>query len=199
MVNFSPPMNIWCVGRNYRDHALELNNPVPTRPLIFLKAGSCATVSQKIYLPTWSKEIHHECEIAVQLDHRGDPKSLGLALDLTARDAQSEAKKKGEPWTLAKSFTGACPLTPMVPFDSYEAFANLGLEFKINGKLVQQGSAQQMIFNLQTLVQHIKNLFPVQENDLLLTGTPAGVGPLFVGQKLEAHLSCGLSWNWEVA
>ena len=101
-------MTLWCIGRNYRDHAKELNNPVPAKPLIFIKPEGAVTLSSKIQLPMESGEIHYECELAVKLGAELKPSSLALALDLTARTVQDELKKKGEPWALAKGFIGSC-------------------------------------------------------------------------------------------
>ena len=195
----SKPLNIWCVGRNYRDHAKELNNPVPSSPLIFLKAGSCWSNTTEIHLPRWSNDIHHECEIAIKINDLGQPTHVGLALDLTARDAQAEAKKKGEPWTRAKSFTGSCPVSPMIPWDRVENFADLELELKINDKTVQHGFAKDMIFDLETLISSIKSTYPICDGDLILTGTPAGVGPLKSGDRLEGRLSHFLQMSWFIA
>lgn len=192
------PQNIWCVGRNYRDHAKELNNPIPTTPLIFLKAGSCAIHSQEILLPKWSQDIHHECEIAIRLSATGSPTHLGLALDLTARDAQNEAKKKGEPWTKAKSFIGACPLSEFIPWSDVKNFSDLEFEFTVNGKIAQHGFAKDMIFNPEVLIATLKSTYPISEGDLLLTGTPAGVGPLKSGDQLSAQLKGFITATWSV-
>ena len=152
--------NIWCVGRNYKAHALELNNPIPEKPLIFLKAGSCISTSHNIELPAWTDDIHHECELAVRVNARGEPTQMGLALDLTARATQAELKKKGEPWTLAKSFRGACPLSALVPFQSFEHFNGLQFQLIKNGQLAQKGSPKDMLFPLKTLLAHINLHYP---------------------------------------
>jgi acylpyruvate hydrolase len=184
-----PIMNIWCVGRNYVAHAAELKNPVPESPLIFLKAGSCASFSPKINLPQWTKDIHYECELAVQLDRHGEPKLLGLALDLTARSVQSALKDSRSPWTLAKSFTGACPLSAFVPFQTVEYFNSLNFRFYKNAALLQTGNPQHMLFSLPVLLEYIRSHFPVNEGDLVLTGTPSGVGPLSSGDRLRAEIT----------
>lgn len=191
-------MNIWCIGRNYVDHAKELNNPLPEKPLIFLKAGSCLTRQREIELPTDLGEIHHECELALELNAQGEPIKVGLALDLTARTLQAEAKKKGEPWTLAKSFKGACPVSDLMDFKDQKFFESLSFQFSVNGKNVQKGRPQDFIFPLPVLLKTLKAHFPIEVGDLLLTGTPAGVGPIRKGDLLEAEILGHLSVTWNV-
>ncbi len=190
--------NIWCVGRNYKAHALELNNPLPDRPLIFLKAGSTAVLTTSFALPEGLGEIHHECEIAVRVNGQGEPTHLGLALDLTARDEQTRLKKKGEPWTLAKSFKQACPLSPFVPFQNFLHFQGLEFQLHKNGQLVQRGFARDMIFSLQELLSYISRHFPLSDGDIILTGTPEGVGPVKNGDQLHAEIIGLLSVTWAV-
>lgn len=161
---------------------------LPTTPVIFLKSGSSISSGSVIHLPAWSKEIHHELEIAFWLNEDLEFSHFTLALDLTARDAQSEAKKNGLPWTLAKSFIDSCPLGPWLEVSSVPNLKSLELELKINGETKQLGSAADMIFSPETLLKYIKMHFPVAPHDVLLTGTPSGVGPLKSGDKLEAIL-----------
>lgn len=178
-------MNVWCVGRNYAEHAKELGNDVPAEPLIFLKAGSCVTTGSTIALPAWSEDVHHELEIALQFDSKLNFSAAALALDLTERAAQNRLKAKGQPWTLAKSFRGACPLTASV---SVGDVSSLRLWLKVNGELRQDGRATQMIFSPAVLREFVLERFPVEAGDWLLTGTPSGVGPLKRGDRLEAAL-----------
>lgn len=180
--------NIWAVGRNYADHAKELGNAVPEKPLIFLKAGSCAVFGESFSIPAWCKDVHHEIELALQLDENLKAKSFGLALDLTERSIQNELKSKGQPWTLAKSFSQSCPLSDFIEVSDLKDLASLEISLKINNELKQIGNTKQMIFDLPTLVDHVKAHFPVCPNDVILTGTPAGVGPLKPGDKLVAEL-----------
>lgn len=194
--------NIWCVGRNYANHAAEMKAEVPTTPMIFLKAGTSVETSSKIKLPVWSNDVHHELEMAYWIDENLNLTHLTLALDLTARDAQSEAKAKGAPWTRAKSFTGACPLGSWVSLNDAGLFTELQFELKRNGRVVQSGAAQDMIFKPEALLEFVKQHFPVAPSDILLTGTPAGVGPLESGDSLEATLQSGprkiLTCHWDV-
>lgn len=180
--------NIWAVGRNYAEHAKELGNDVPSEPLIFLKAGSCAVFTPQIPWPSWTKELHHEIELALEFGQDLQFSRAALALDLTDRAAQNRLKAKGQPWTLAKSFLGACPLSATLPWAQIATEKELGLSLKVNGELRQEGLISQMIFPPEVLRQYVLKHFPVVPGDFLLTGTPAGVGPLHPGDQLEAQL-----------
>lgn len=189
-------MTLWCIGRNYQDHAKELNNPIPSKPLIFTKPEGAVTKTQHIQLPKNLGPIHHECELAVQLGENLEPKKLALALDLTARSVQDELKKKGEPWTLAKGFTGSCPMGADINFPP--DFTNLQFEFYKNSQLAQKGRVTDMIFSLPTLITYLQQNFPLQPGDWILTGTPAGVGPLQSGDTLKAQIPGKLEASWIV-
>lgn len=192
--------NIWAVGRNYADHAKELGNEVPTEPMLFLKAGSSATLASKdIHLPTWATEIHHEVELALQFDENLQIDEACIALDLTERNKQNQLKAKGHPWTLAKSFTGACPLSAFFPVSDLEELKNLEIILKINGDLRQNGNTAQMIFGYERLIEFVRQHFPVVPGDLLLTGTPAGVGPIRRGDVLEAEIVGKMKHRWTVS
>lgn len=191
--------NIWCVGRNYADHAKELGNEIPTEPLLFLKAGSTATLSAKeLHLPYWIEEVHHEIELALQFDDNLQISAACIALDLTDRAKQNALKAKGQPWTLAKSFKESCPLSPFFPVDDLEDLKKLDISLKIQGEIRQQGNTEQFIFPLERLLDFARQHFPVMPGDLLLTGTPAGVGPLRKGDVLEAEIKGKMKHTWTV-
>ncbi len=191
--------NIWAVGRNYAEHAQELGNEVPSSPLIFLKAGSSSTLAQSgVHLPDWGKEFHHEVELALQFDRDLKISHACIALDLTEREKQNQLKTKGQPWTLAKSFKEACPLSPFFPVGRLSELANLGLLLRINGQVKQNGNTEQMIFKMPTLVEFVLQYFPVVPGDLLLTGTPSGVGPVKKGDTLEAEIVGKIKHSWTV-
>lgn len=185
--------SIWAVGRNYADHAKELNNPVPKEPMIFLKAGAAATQGENIQWPKmFDGDIHHEVELALRFGQNLEFDAMMLALDLTARDLQSKLKSAGHPWTLAKSFRGSCPMSPPIPLPvspwTNTEFRDARLELKVNNELRQSAKLSDMIFAPQTLAAWVKERFPVSEGDVLLTGTPAGVGALKSGDHLEGQL-----------
>lgn len=191
--------NIWCVGRNYADHAKELGNEVPSKPLIFLKAGSSATVNSNIIeIPYWAEEVHHEVELALKLSSHLHVIEGALALDLTERKVQAEAKKAGLPWTLAKSFDGACPISSFFMMKKLDDFKDRSIKLWVNDELKQEGRTSQMIFGFEQLVDHIKTYFPVCQGDLILTGTPAGVGPLRDGDIVRAEFEGEMTHTWKV-
>ncbi|NUN06842.1 MAG: fumarylacetoacetate hydrolase family protein [Bdellovibrio sp.] len=191
--------NIWAVGRNYADHAKELGNSVPTQPMIFLKAGSCASLAaSEIKLPEWSKDVHHEIELALRFDQNLQISDAAVAIDVTERAFQAELKAKGHPWTLAKSFKDSCPLSAFFPVKNLEELKNLNLVLKVNDEVRQNGNTAQMIFSLQTLVDFVLTHFPVTPGDVLLTGTPAGVGAMKSGDILEAEIAGKVRHMWKV-
>lgn len=189
--------NIWGVGRNFKDHAQEMKASVPTAPMIFLKSGASVNPHpDRVLLPSWTQEVHHEVELAVQIASDGRPLRGTLALDLTERHYQSEAKKNGHPWTLAKSFTGATVLAPWLPWD--KAFLTSDIELRINQETRQKGHLSDLIFSLEQITSFLLKHFPVCEGDVILLGTPAGVGPLKRGDRLEANLGSHLQHRWIV-
>lgn len=189
--------NIWAVGRNYADHAKELGNDVPTEPMIFLKAGSTASLAaRELHIPEWMPEVHHEVELALQFDENLQIDEACIALDLTDRAKQNSLKAQGHPWTLAKSFKGATPLSPFFAVEDLEELKNLEIILKINGELRQKGNSRQMIFSLERLTEFVRHHFPVEPGDLLLTGTPAGVGPIRRGDILEAEIVGKMKHVW---
>ncbi len=191
--------NIWAVGRNYSEHAKELGNDIPAEPMIFLKAGSCATLAEKeIRLPEWTEDIHHELELALKFDPQLQVSEACLALDLTARSVQNMLKAKGHPWTLAKSFQGACPITSFFPIENVQSLETIEFSLKVNGQIRQKASTSQMIFGLEKLIHFVKKHFPVVPGDLLLTGTPAGVAALHRGDLVEAELHGKIKHTWTV-
>ena len=194
-----PLGKVVCVGRNYAEHAKELNNPIPSEPILFIKpATSVQPFSNPVQWPQGRGGCHHEVEIAVLIGDTlkdVDPESavkgiagFGLALDLTLRDLQSKLKDKGHPWEIAKSFDGACPLSSFVRPDRVRDLANLQVRLTINGAVRQDGNSSQMLTPISQLISFISRHFTLEKGDVVLTGTPAGVGPLQPGDKLQAEL-----------
>ncbi len=195
-----PLGKVVCIGRNYAEHAKELNNPVPTEPLLFIKPGSCVVgLDGGFSIPDDRGSVHYEAEIAVLI---GKPLSrtpneeevldaisgFAPALDLTLRDVQSRLKDKGHPWEIAKSFDGACVLAPFVPGDTVADLTAIGIRLTINGEVRQDGSSAEMIFPIVPVIQEMAGHFNLQPGDVILTGTPAGVGPLNKGDELVLDL-----------
>lgn len=200
-----------CVGRNYADHARELNNPIPSEPLLFLKpATSVVDLEQPLRLPGGRGEVHYETEIALLIGTalsgpvdadtaRAAIAGVGLGLDLTLRELQEQLKSRSHPWERAKAFDGACPLTPFVPVTEVPTLEDLRLQLSINGRLRQDGSSSDMITPIVRLLQHIAEVFTLMPGDVVLAGTPAGIGPLHPGDELELSLPGLLRVNARVA
>ncbi len=178
---------IVCVGKNYLEHAKELGDVVPERPVIFLKPPGILrsfegkTLSLK--LPVGAGAVHHECEIVLKMGSRNEFTEVTLGLDLTLRDRQAEQKKKGHPWTTSKVFPDSAVVGPWMKVESFPNFLDAEFTFKLNGEVRQRGKGSQMCFSPQKCVAYINEFFPLLPGDLIFTGTPAGVGPLSAGQK----------------
>jgi acylpyruvate hydrolase len=191
-------MKIICVGRNYSEHARELNNAVPEAPMLFMKPETAVLQEGKpFYYPEFSKNIHYELEIVLRICKTA--KCVGkefaanyydriaLGLDFTARDLQDQLKSKGHPWEIAKGFDGSAVIGSWLPIDAYK---NRNIDFKLlkNGVLAQEGHSDDMIFDFDTLVSYASQFFTLKQGDLIFTGTPAGVGPIQIGDLLEGLL-----------
>ncbi|MFC0267859.1 fumarylacetoacetate hydrolase family protein [Kushneria aurantia] len=196
-----PLGKIVCVGRNYAAHARELGNDVPDAPLLFIKpATSAARLEEPIRVPRHLGEVHFETELALLIGRplrRVRPEQalaaiagIGLALDLTLRDVQAELKAKGHPWERAKAFDGACPLSRFVALEGREIdYADLHFSLSINGERRQSGHSANMIFGVAELLCEMSKSFTLEPGDVVLTGTPEGVGPLPEKARLELELS----------
>ncbi len=191
--------NIWAVGRNYADHNQEMKAEAPREPMIFLKAGSCATVnSTEIVLPYWSTEVHHEVELALKLNASLQVIEGAVALDLTERQIQAQAKAAGNPWTLSKSFSGACAISAFFSLRKFEEMSDLRLRLWVNDELRQDGKTSQMLFSCEKLMAYIYDKFPMCAGDVILTGTPRGVGLLKDGDRVKAEIEGHITHNWKV-
>jgi len=189
-----------CVGRNYAEHAKELNNAVPTEPLLFIKPGSAVVALEGGFtIPADRGAVHYEAEIVVLI---GKPLSKspsreevldaisGFApgLDLTLRDVQTKLRDKGYPWEEAKSFDGAAVLAPFVSADTFSDLTDIGIRLTINGEVRQDGNSSDMLNPIVPIIQHMAACFSLQAGDVIMTGTPAGVGPLLAGDELVIEL-----------
>lgn len=192
------PHQYWCIGRNFKDHASELGNPVPEKPLIFLKSGGCLQEGETLKFPPFCNEVHHELEVVLLLGEGLKPTHWTLGLDLTERRIQNELKQLGQPWELCKSFKGAAVLGPWQQLTSLRELDSLEFYLKLNGREVQHGRINEMIFNFERLIQYLSDRFPVVPGDGIFTGTPSGVGPLHSGDILEA-VAGSLQIQWKIA
>ena len=199
-----------CVGRNYAEHARELNNPVPAEPLWFIKPGSCIVPMQdSIRIPRGRGSCHHELEVAILIGERlcgADTSAVqhaiagvGLALDLTLRDVQASLKEKGHPWEIAKAFDGSCVLSDFLPPNTFEDLQRIEFSLAVNGTVRQNGSTSQQLFPVLSLLSIASTHFTLEPGDVLLTGTPAGVAALAAGDELCARLGDALVCKLSVA
>lgn len=193
-------MKIFCVGRNYGDHARELGNAVPENPVIFSKPDTALVRNNEpFYLPDFSNDVHHEVELVIRINKMGKKISekfarnyfneIGLGIDFTARDVQSDLKAKGLPWELAKAFDGSAPLGNFIQLGQPgEPISPIRFSLQKNGETVQQGNSKDMIFSFEQIVAFVSGYFTLKVGDLIYTGTPAGVGPVKAGDKLQGFI-----------
>lgn len=190
-------MKIFCIGRNYALHAQELNNEIPEKPLVFMKPPTALLKGDKpFYYPEFSKNIHFEGELVVRICKNGkhiqekfaknyyDQVTLGL--DLTARDLQNDLKSKGHPWEIAKGFDSSAVIGNFVPLAG--DLSDISFTIRKNNEIVQNGYYQDMLFSIDYLIHYISQFFMLQTGDLIYTGTPAGVGPIEIGDVFEGFL-----------
>jgi acylpyruvate hydrolase len=191
---------IVAVGRNYVDHAKELGNAIPKKPVIFLKpTSSYVRRGNPIEIPPSVKELHHEVELGVIIGSKGRDISVNdamkfvagyvVALDMTARDIQDEAKKAGLPWTEAKGYDTFCGIGEYIPKHWITNPDNVELWLRVDGELKQQGNTKDMIFKIPFLINYISSIMTLEPGDLILTGTPKGVGPVTAGQMITAGIT----------
>lgn len=189
---------IVCVGRNYAEHAKELGNEIPDKPVLFLKPTSAIVYSGgEVIHPAYSNELHHEVELllligkdvsnATKEDAETAIIGFGVGLDMTLRDIQNELKKKGHPWTLAKCFDTSAVISDFVLKQNYKLKLDEKIELKVNGKIKQSDTLSSMIFKPHELVQYISSVMKLEKGDLIFTGTPSGVSKVNRGDKLEAR------------
>jgi len=190
---------IFCIGRNYAGHAKEMNAPLPEAPVFFLKPTT-AIIGEGgiIRIPSISRDLHHEIEMTVLIGRGGNNilkgnalnhvAGYGIGLDMTLRDVQSDAKKKGLPWTLAKGFDTSAPISDFVPAESIQDPHALGVKLDVNGMTRQQSNTDDFIFKIDELIAYISQFFTFERGDIIFTGTPEGVASAAAGDKLEAQL-----------
>ena len=192
-------MKIICIGRNYIDHAKELNNDLPEKPVFFLKPDSALVTRNKpFFYPDFSKNVHYELELVVKIQRLGRSipekfagryfNEIGLGVDFTARDLQNEMKDKGLPWEIAKGFDYSAPVSEFIPLSALDDPDNIGFHLELNGKKVQQGSSREMVFSFDRIIAYVSRFMTLKTGDLIFTGTPAGVGPVQIGDHLVAYL-----------
>lgn len=192
-------MKIICIGRNYVKHAEELNNPLPEEPVFFLKPDSAIIRrNQPFFYPDFSKEIHFETELVLKICKVGRhiPErfahsyydEIGIGIDFTARDLQKKCKEKGLPWEIAKAFDYSAPLGKFLPKSRFEKMNDINFSLKVNGEQRQKGNSAHMIFSFDSIIAYVSKFITLKMGDLIFTGTPEGVGPVHVGDQLQAFI-----------
>jgi 5-carboxymethyl-2-hydroxymuconate isomerase len=194
-----PIGKILCIGRNYSDHIKELGNPTPDAPVIFIKpASSVIAEGEAIVIPSYSHDCHHEAELALLIGRKGKDipvdrameaiAGYGVGIDLTLRDVQSELKKKGLPWEIAKGFDTSCPLSAFVEASGVADPQNLQIRMTVNGEVRQDGNTSMMIHRIPSIISYMSGRFTLEPGDVILTGTPAGVSRIVSGDRLMAEI-----------
>ncbi|MEI6815148.1 MAG: fumarylacetoacetate hydrolase family protein [Bacteroidota bacterium] len=192
-------MKIICIGRNYAEHAKELNNPIPDEPVIFIKPDSAIIQKDNpFYYPDFSKDIHHEVEIIVKISRVGKNISkqfahkyyqeIGIGIDFTARDIQTKCKTKGLPWELAKGFDGSAPIGRFINKNTFTDLKDINFHLDINNTTVQSGNTGMMLNSIDDIIAFASSYFTLKKGDLIFTGTPKGVGPVKIGDVLKAYI-----------
>ena len=202
-------MKIIAIGRNYAAHAKELNNPLPSSPVIFLKPDTAVLKDNKpFYMPDFSSDIHYELEVVLKVCKEGKHiaekfassyfDEVGLGIDFTARDIQSAHKEKGLPWELAKAFDNSAAISHFIPKDSITDLNNLQFELRINGETRQNGNTKNILFSFEKIIAFVSQYITLKKGDLIFTGTPEGVGPVHQGDKLQAWIGEEQFLNFDI-
>jgi 2-keto-4-pentenoate hydratase/2-oxohepta-3-ene-1,7-dioic acid hydratase in catechol pathway len=192
-------MKIICIGRNYVKHIEELKNERPSEPVVFLKPDSAVLLKQHPFvIPEFSNDIHHEVEILVKITKVGkyiDAKfahtyydEIGLGIDFTARDLQSQLKEKGLPWEKAKAFDGSAVIGEFLPKTAFSSLENINFELQVNGNTVQKGNSSYMLWKIDELIAHVSQYFTLKIGDIIFTGTPEGVAVVKPNDVLEGFI-----------
>jgi acylpyruvate hydrolase len=192
-------MKIICIGRNYADHAKELNNPLPKVPVFFMKPDSSVLVNnQPFFLPDFSNEIHYEAEIVLKIVRLGKNiekkfahryyQEIGIGIDFTARDLQRECIKEGKPWEMAKSFDSSAVLGKFINKEKLPNPEAISFQLELNGKIVQEGNTNDLLFSFDDIIAYVSTFVTLKNGDVIYTGTPAGVGPVKINDHLVASV-----------
>lgn len=201
-------MKIIAVGRNYAEHIAELNNEKPDQPVIFSKPETAILKNNEpFYYPSFSKDIHHEVEIVLKISKIGKNieekfahkyfDEIGLGIDFTARDIQSQLKSKGLPWDLSKGFNGSAPISDFISKNDYD-LKNLNFSLDLNRKRQQTGNTSMMLYSFDFLISFVSQYFILKTGDLIFTGTPSGVSPVKIGDNLTGRIEDKVMFDFEV-
>ena len=192
-------MKILAIGQNYAEHNKELNNAVPSEPVVFMKPDSAILKNNKpFFIPDFTEELHYETELIVKFNRLGkniDAKfsqryfaEIGLGVDFTARDLQRKLKAGGKPWEISKAFDNSAVIGNFLPVAELGDIQNISFRLDLNGKTVQNGNSSNMIFPINELISYVSRFFTIKIGDILFTGTPEGVGKVTIGDRLEGYI-----------
>ena len=202
-------MKIICVGRNYTDHIKELENNKPKEPVLFLKPDSSIILNNKpFFIPDFSQNIHYELELIIKISRLGKHIQekfshkyydfIGLGIDFTARDLQTDLKSKGLPWEKSKAFDGSCFTSKWINKSEFNDINNLNFNLDKNGKTVQKTNSKLMLWKIDELISYISTFFTLKIGDVIFTGTPAGVGKVSIGDNLEGFIEDNKIFNLNI-
>ena len=202
-------MKIICIGRNYAEHAKELNNPLPGKPVFFMKPDSALLINNNpFFLPDFSNEIHYEAEIVLKISRLGKNiqekfahryyNTIGVGIDFTARDLQEVCKKAGHPWEIAKAFDQSAVINRFISIDSIPDRNAINFQLELNGITVQKGNTNDLIFSFDEIISYVSTFVTLKTGDLIFTGTPSGVGPVRTGDHLVASLEGQLMLDFHI-
>jgi 2-keto-4-pentenoate hydratase/2-oxohepta-3-ene-1,7-dioic acid hydratase in catechol pathway len=198
MLTFAPFMKIFCIGRNYADHAKELDNEIPEAPVVFMKPPTALLRGTDFYLPDFSTSVHYECELIYRVCKNGKHiaekfaaqyvDAISVGIDFTARDVQQQQKAKGLPWEIAKAFDNSAVIGSWEELSNASNRTSIRFSMQKNGEIVQQGDTSFMLYSIEKLISYLSRFFTLQQGDLIYTGTPAGVGAVSIGDVLTGYL-----------
>lgn len=191
-------MKFICIGRNYSEHAKELNNPLPQKPLFFLKPDTASHAADKpFYHPEFSNDIHYEvellfkiCKVGKHIEEKFAHKyynEIGIGIDFTARDLQEDCKTKGTPWEIAKSFDQSAVVSAFQPKENFD-LSSTRFSLSVNNETRQAGNSKDMIFSIDKIISYVSQFITLKVGDVIFTGTPSGVGKINVGDRITCSL-----------
>ncbi|WP_460880860.1 fumarylacetoacetate hydrolase family protein [Pontibacter rugosus] len=202
-------MKILAIGRNYAEHIAELNNEVPDEPVIFFKPDTAILRhNEPFYYPEYTSDVHYEVKLLLRICREGKNvekqfahkyyDAIGLGIDFTARDLQTKAKSKGLPWTLAKGFNGSAPVSEFLPLTEFPDLQNINFSLNVNGETKQKGNSKMMLNTFDDIIAYISQFITLKTGDIIFTGTPEGVGPVKIGDRLEGYVEDKKLLDFEV-
>ena len=203
-------MKIICIGRNYEEHARELKNPLPAEPVVFMKPDSALLRNNDpFYIPDFANEFHYECELVFRINKLGKNieerfanryyDAIGLGVDFTARDLQDELRGKGLPWEKCKAFDNSAVISSeFTPVENFQDLSNIDFRLTVNDEVRQKGNSADMINGIDAIIAYVSKYFTLKIGDLIYTGTPAGVGPVKIGDRLKGYIGDKLYFDFMV-